>query len=75
MSCTKLKKNTELSLTKAFIELKRRIRELFLVLTRINSLKAFLRKLTITWSQFPLKDKRRRARVSTLTSLNLLTIS
>ncbi|WP_341810567.1 IS4 family transposase [Wolbachia endosymbiont (group A) of Campoletis raptor] len=75
VGCTEVKKNTELSLTKAFIELKRRVRELFLVLTKINSLKAFLKKLTITWSRFSLKDKRRRARVSTLTSLNLLTIS
>ncbi len=51
MSCTKLKKNTELSLTKAFIELKRRIRELFLALkNRVNSLKIFLKKITITWS-------------------------
>ncbi len=75
VGCTEVKKNTELSLTKAFIELKRRVRELFLVLTKINSLKVFLKKLTITWSRFSLKDKRRRARVSTLTSLNLLTIS
>ncbi|URG41005.1 IS4 family transposase [Wolbachia endosymbiont of Ostrinia scapulalis] len=74
VGCTEVKKNTELSLTKAFIELKRRVRELFLVLTKINSLKAFLKKLTITWSLFSLKDKRRRTRVSTLTSLNLLTI-
>lgn len=76
VSCTKLKKNTELSLTKAFIELKRRIRELFLALkNRVNSLKIFLKKLTITWSRFSLKDKYRKTRVSTLTSLNLLTIS
>ncbi|MCA7010101.1 transposase, partial [Wolbachia endosymbiont of Tribolium confusum] len=76
VSCTKLEKNMELSLTKAFIELKRRIRELFLAPNnKINSLKAFLKKLTMTWSQFSLKDKYRKTRVSTLTSLNLLTIS
>ncbi len=76
VGCTELKKNTELSLTKAFIELKRRIRELFLALNnKISGLKTFLKKLTITWSRFSLKDKCRRTRVSTLTSLNLLTIS
>ncbi len=32
VGCTEVKKNTELSLTKAFIELKRRVRELFLTL-------------------------------------------
>lgn len=76
VGCTELKKNTELSLTKAFIELKRRVRELFLALNnKIKGLNIFLKKLTITWSQFSLKDKYRKTRVSTLTSLNLLTIS
>ncbi len=76
VGCTEVKKNTELSLTKAFIELKRRVRELFLALkNKVNSLKVFLKKLTITWSRFSLKDKYRKTRVSTLTSLNLLTIS
>ncbi|WP_143689401.1 IS4 family transposase [Wolbachia endosymbiont of Nilaparvata lugens] len=76
VGCTELKKNTELSLTKAFIELKRRIRELFLALNnKIKGLNIFLKKLTITWSQFSLKDKYRKTRVSTLTSLNLITIS
>ncbi|WP_264336202.1 MULTISPECIES: IS4-like element ISWosp7 family transposase [unclassified Wolbachia] len=73
VGCTELKKNTELSLTKAFIELKRRVRELFLALNnKIKGLNIFLKKLTITWSQFSLKDKYRKTRVSTLTSLNLL---
>lgn len=76
VSCTELEKNTELSLTKAFIEFKRRVRGLLLALNnKINNLKIFLKKLTKTWSQFSLKDKYRRTRVSTLTSLNLLTIS
>nr|AGQ80834.1 transposase [Wolbachia endosymbiont of Paederus fuscipes] len=76
VGCTELKKNTELSLTKAFIELKRRVRELFLALNnKTKGLNIFLKKLTITWSQFSLKDKYRETRVSTLTSLNLLTIS
>jgi len=74
--CTKLKENTELSLTKAFIELKRRIRELFLALnSKINNLRIFLKKLTTDWSQFSIKDRYRKTRLSTLTSLNLLTTS
>ncbi len=61
VGCTELKKYTELSLTKAFIELKGRIRELFLALkNRVNSLKIFLKKLTITWSRFSLKDEYRK---------------
>ncbi|MDE5059583.1 IS4 family transposase, partial [Wolbachia endosymbiont of Drosophila burlai] len=53
-----------------------RVIELFLALkNKVNSLKVFLKKLTITWSRFSLKDKYRKTRVSTLTSLNLLTIS
>lgn len=43
VGCTEMKKNTELSLTKAFIELKRRVRELFLALKK--SLKFFLKSL------------------------------
>ncbi|MFP3033656.1 MAG: hypothetical protein ACEY3M_22015, partial [Wolbachia sp.] len=63
VGCTEVKKNTELSLTKAFIELKRRVRELFLALkNKVNSLKVFLKKLTITWSRFSLKDKYRKIR-------------
>ncbi len=66
VGCTELKKNTELSLTKAFIELKRRVRELFLALNnKIKGLNIFLKKLTITWSQFSLKDKYRKTREST----------
>ncbi len=74
IGCVKLKKNTELSLTKAFIELKRRVRELFLILNNIvNNLKIFLKKLTIIWSKFSLKDRYRKTRVSTLSSLHSLT--
>ena len=67
VGCTELKKNTELSLTKAFIELKRRVRELFLALNnKIKGLNIFLKKLTITWSPiFIKKDKYRKTRVST----------
>ncbi|WP_406831648.1 IS4 family transposase [Wolbachia endosymbiont (group A) of Anomoia purmunda] len=75
VGCIKLKENTELSLTKAFIELKRRIRELFLALSsKINNLRIFLKKLTTDWSQFSVKDRYRKTRVSTLSSLNFLTL-
>ncbi|MGL9779498.1 MAG: IS4 family transposase, partial [Wolbachia sp.] len=58
------------------IELKRRIRELFLALnSKINNLRIFLKKLTTDWSQFSIKDRYRKTRLSTLTSLNLLTTS
>ncbi|KLT23186.1 transposase [Wolbachia endosymbiont of Armadillidium vulgare str. wVulC] len=64
----------EYSLTKAFIELKRRVRELFLALkNKVNSLKTFLKKLTVIWSKFSLKDRYRKTRVSTLSSLHSLT--
>ncbi|WP_406831650.1 IS4 family transposase [Wolbachia endosymbiont (group A) of Anomoia purmunda] len=76
VGCIKLKENTELSLTKAFIELKRRIRELFLALSsKINNLRIFLKKLTTDWSQFSVKDRYRKTRVSTLSSLNFLTLA
>lgn len=73
VGCTELKKYTELSLTKAFIELKRRIRELFLTLNCvISKLQIFLTKLILTWLKFFLKDKYRKTRISTLTYLNFL---
>nr|WP_265036690.1 IS4 family transposase [Wolbachia endosymbiont (group A) of Anomoia purmunda] len=76
VGCIKLKENTELSLTKAFIELKRRIRELFLALSsKINNLRIFLKKPTTDWSQFSVKDRYRKTRVSTLSSLNFLTLA
>nr|WP_265035778.1 IS4 family transposase [Wolbachia endosymbiont (group A) of Anomoia purmunda] len=76
VGCIKLKENTELSLTKAFIELKRRIRELFLALSsKINNLRIFLKKLTTDWSQFSVKDRYRKTRLSTLSSLNFLTLA
>ena len=74
VSCVELEKHTELSLTKAFIELKRRIRELFLVLNnKINDLKIFLKKLITAWSQISIKDRYRKTRISTLSSLRSLT--
>ncbi|QUI60017.1 MULTISPECIES: IS4 family transposase [unclassified Wolbachia] len=73
VGCTELKKGTELSLTKAFIELKRRVRELFLTLNCVVSkVQIFLKKLVSTWSKFSLKDKYRKTRISTLSALNLL---
>lgn len=73
VGCTELKKGTKLSLTKAFIELKRRVRELFLTLNCVVSkVQIFLKKLVSTWSKFSLKDKYRKTRISTLSALNLL---
>ncbi|KLT21943.1 transposase, IS4 family [Wolbachia endosymbiont of Armadillidium vulgare str. wVulC] len=68
------KTKKEHSLTKAFIELKRWVRELFLILNNIvSNLKIFLKKLTVIWSKFSLKDRYRKTRVSTLSSLHSLT--
>ncbi|MFP3023287.1 MAG: IS4 family transposase [Wolbachia sp.] len=73
VGCTELKKGTELSLTKAFIELKRRVRELFLTLNCVVSkVQIFLEKLISIWSKFSLKDRYRKTRISTLSALNLL---
>lgn len=61
VNCVKLEKNTELSLTKAIIEFKKRARELFLALNNaIYDLKIFLAKLILAWSKFSLKDKYRK---------------
>ena len=57
-----------LSATKAFLEFKRRIRELSLILKKsINRLKNFFQNLLRAWSKFCLKDKK-----STLTSLKFI---
>ncbi|MCZ6910212.1 MAG: IS4 family transposase, partial [Rickettsia endosymbiont of Ixodes persulcatus] len=70
-----LANDREISLTKAFIELQKRSRELFLSITgRLNDLKQFLKKLIIEWGKFSLKDKYRKTRVSSLNTLKLLTI-
>ena len=72
-SCVELKNNTEISLTKALIELKRRSRELLLSLNNsVNQVKDFLEKLVLAFSKFSLKDKHRKTRISTLSSLKLL---
>ncbi|OCA06238.1 transposase, IS4 family [Wolbachia endosymbiont of Trichogramma pretiosum] len=74
VGCTELKKGTELSLIKEFIELKRQVRELFLTLNCVVSkIQIFLKKkLASTWSKFSLKDKYRKTRISNLSALNLL---
>lgn len=74
--CIELEKNTEISLTKAMIELKNRARELFLALSStIDNLQGFLKKLILAWSKFSLKDRYRKNRISTLSSVKLLTVN
>lgn len=66
-SCIKLEPDREISLIKAFIELKKRSKELFVVLNnRLGDLYFFLQKLVLNWSIFCLKDKYRKTRISTL---------
>ncbi|MCZ6914919.1 MAG: hypothetical protein O7C59_11110 [Rickettsia endosymbiont of Ixodes persulcatus] len=74
-NCVELANDREISLNKAFIELQKRSRELFLSITgRLNDLKKFLKKLIIDWGKFSLKDKYRKTRLSSLNTLKLLTI-
>ena len=74
-NCVELANDREISLTKAFIELQKRSRELFLSITgRLNDLKQFLKKLIIDWGKFSLEDKYRKTRLSSLNTLKLLTI-
>lgn len=54
----RVKTDTELSLTKALVELKKRARELFLTLNqKFYHLQDFLKKLLVDWSKFCLKDR------------------
>jgi len=65
----------EVSATKAFLEFRRRIKELSLALKKsINKLKNFFKDLRIAWSNFCLKDKYRKTKKSTLYSLKLINI-
>jgi hypothetical protein len=76
INCIELKTGTEISLTKAVIELKRRVRELFLALKNsIFQIKTFLKNLIMTWSKFSLKDTHRKIRISTLNKINMLVAS
>jgi hypothetical protein len=66
----------EISQTKAILELQRRCRDLFLAIKiDIKAIENFLRALVNSWTKFSLKDKKRKKRVSTLSSLKLLTTS
>lgn len=74
--CIELAKNTEISLTKAMIEFKNRSRELLLALNSTTyDLQIFIKKLTLAWSKFSLKDRYRKSRISTLTAVKLLTLN
>jgi len=76
VNCVKLEKNTEISLTKAMLEFKNRARELFLALRGSPPiLQRFLKKLTLAWAKFSLKDRYRKTRLSTLRSLELSIIN
>ena len=75
-SCTELKDDNEIILTKALLELKKRGRELFLTLTQgLEALQNFLKKLVLDWSKFCLKDRRRKTRLSTLNMLRSITVN
>ncbi len=60
-------------MTKAFLEFKRRVPELTLTFKKsINKLKNFFKNLRIAWVNFCLKDKYRKTKKSTLSSLKLI---
>lgn len=70
-----LEKDKEISATKAIIELQRSGRELFLAVnSEIKTLQSFLQSLVIAWSKISLKDRYRKKRISSLSSLKSLTV-
>lgn len=74
-NCLISKINQEVSMTKAFLEFKRRVPELTLAFKKsINKLKNFFKNLRIAWANFCLKDKYRKTNKSTLSSLKLINI-
>lgn len=75
-SCAELKADSEISMTKALLELKKRGRELFFRLKQeLGKLHDFLKKLVTDWSRFCLKDKRRKTRLSSLNKLRSITVN
>ena len=73
ISCLGSKIPYEVSIIKAFLEFKRRIRELILTLKKsVNRVNFFFRNLLVAWSKFCLKDKYKKAKISTLASLKLI---
>jgi hypothetical protein len=65
------KTNSEFSNTKAFLELKRRARELYLSLNKkIHFIKLFLENIIISWKKLALKDKYRKNTYSTFGLIN-----
>lgn len=70
VNCIKLKQNTEISFTKAVQELKRRSRELAIVISlKITKIKVTISKLLKAWSLYAIKDKHRKKRLSNLNIL------
>lgn len=75
ISRVRLAKNTEISLTKAYIYLKRWAIEFFVLLGKsTQKLKVFFDKLTQGWLKFSLKDYKHRNKVSTLQAMRMLSI-
>lgn len=75
-NCLISKISQEVSMTKAFLEFKRRVQELtFAFKKSINKLNKFFKNLRLAWSNFCLKDKYRKTKKSTLSSLKLINLS
>jgi hypothetical protein len=74
LSCIEVNPRTEISLPKAILELQRRARELFFTVSmKVNKITNFLKKMFLSWEKFCIKDIGRKNRISTLTSIKLLT--
>lgn len=70
-----LKRNREISFTKAYLELKKRSNELFLAINSTKKLKNFLSRVIIIFEHVCLKDKQRKGRASSLNTLIALKIT
>ncbi len=75
LGCAELRSDNEISMTKAVLELKKRSREMFLILNQnLKNLQNFLEKLVLDWSKFCLKDRYRKTRLSSLNMLRSIDI-
>ena len=73
--CAELRSDNEISMTKAVLELKKRSREMFLIVNQnLKNLQNFLKKLVLDWSKFCLKDRYRKTRLSSLNMLRSIDI-
>lgn len=72
-TCLMIKENTEISLTKTYLDFKSRAGGLFLVLQeKTANLRHFIMTFLNSWQRFSLKDRYRKTRLSTLNSLKLI---